>query len=285
MPRILATADLHLRKDKPRCRLDDNWMVTQEEALLGIHQHFLNHNCDLLLIVGDISESTVPPIITSLFLKYFYPMHDKIRILPGNHCLRYSDIKHIDKASYGILRHIFQEFGYPYGTLKEPDETEQLFTGIHELVWPSKKKKPEMASGLIPEDVFKQFPNTKYIFTGDYHQGFTVSNDKGQCIINPGCITRQKADYKDYEPRVYIVDTDSNEITTAYLPDDNQEIVTDEYLRRDEERFDKIDSFIELVSGKKGEVSLDFKSNLKKKYKKINTDVKNEIESILEEVS
>lgn len=278
--KLILTADLHLRRDRPRCRLDEDWIGTQVNVMTALFDKAVEHDCDVF-VVGDVFQtSTVPPgienIIPNILKKSKYK-NTICFIYPGNHDLKHGRKKDIYKSSIGVLLNT-------KGVETLYNDVDGKIQFIHTLVWPSKKVKPEPAPGLIPEEVFEMYPKAKYIFAGDYHTAFTVTNDKGQVLVNPGCITRQNAQYKDYEPRAYIVDMDEATVTAFELPD-TAPVVTDEYLRREEERDERIDSFIELISSKKGSVSLDFKENLKAKYSKIKAEDREEIESILEEVS
>lgn len=278
--KILVTADFHLRKDKPRCRLDEDWIDTQKKVVEFIFETALKNDTDVW-IIGDVFEtSTVPPVIENIIpniLKKKKYNNTNCFILSGNHDLLYHNPKNINKSSIGVL--LNSKGVYPL----VQSEVDSIICE-HILVWPSKEVKPGPAGGLLPDDIFKKYPKASYIFVGDYHQAFTVKNKKGQCIINPGCITRQAADFKDYQPQIYIVDTDTNEITEHFLPDD-QLVVTDDYLRRDEDRNDRIDSFVELISGKKKNISLDFQANLKAKYRDLVSEDREEVEDILQEVS
>ena len=64
------------------------------------------------------------------------------------------------------------------------------------------------------------------------------------------------------------------------LPD-IEDIITDDYIIREQERNERINNFIELISDKEN-VSLDFRANLEKKCENISKDINNIIYEVLE---
>ena len=287
MSKILVTADLHLREDTPRCRIDEDWIATQQNVLNKIVE--LSSDVDYVYIIGDIFHTpTVSPKIESMFLKTFLPIKEKVLILAGNHDEPWHSYANIERSSYGVIRHNFVEYGINYGGENNVEicSGKQVtdgygFVGIHILTWPSKELKIEMAGGYTPEDIFKMLPEYSMIFTGDYHHNHATQKGN-RLLINPGCITRQVADMKNYKPVVYIVDTDTLDYDWVNLPD-TEDVIVDDYLHKEKERNERLDSFIELISNKKG-MTLDFRSNIQKKLSTIPEEVKQEVIEILEEV-
>ena len=51
--KLIVCSDIHLRSDKPLCRNDQNWMLTQEIILNDLINSCNNYDSDLL-IVGDL---------------------------------------------------------------------------------------------------------------------------------------------------------------------------------------------------------------------------------------
>ncbi|MFX0132403.1 MAG: metallophosphoesterase [Candidatus Hodarchaeota archaeon] len=278
--KILIAADLHLRKDKPKCRLDENWIYIQEKSLEKIVILGKAYSVDFYYFPGDIFEySNVQDEIKNMFLKYFLPVKDKVIMLPGNHDLPYHNYNLINKSSYGVIRNYFIEDGFYYGQKIDNIKTKfSEFVGIHILVW--EKSKPINAEGLSSNELFELLPNYKYIFTGDNHHRFIVKK-KGRFIINPGCITRQAADFKNYIPSVYILNTKTDKIEKFDLPD-IEDVVTDNYIIAQTERDERLSSFVQLISEKKG-ISLDYRKNIIEKFKFIDKDTQQIIEEILDE--
>lgn len=271
--KAIITADWHLRKDKPRCRLDEDWIESQFKVVEQIVS-IVNERNASLLIAGDIfhtpQQSSHIVIKTIDILK---KSKQEVMIHPGNHDLSYNSIDNIDKCSFGVLTRHFPLM------LEAWDGSSIIIT--HELVWPDSKTKPKMASGITAEELLDKYPEAKWIFVGDYHKHFHFEKD-GRHVINPGCITRQASDFIDYKPGVYYVDTEK-EIVEFIELNDNADMVTDEYIKQQHEREDRIASFIDTIQ-KQGQVTLDFLQNLKDKIKNNPDDLMDATRHVLEEI-
>ena len=87
---------------------------------------------------------------------------------------------------------------------------------------------------------------------------------------------------KDYQPGVYYVDTDNEEI--EFIPIiDIGDVIDDSYLMKEKEREERIEKFADKLKDTNS-VSLDFVSNVQKQLKINNFDdeLKNTIEELLE---
>jgi DNA repair exonuclease SbcCD nuclease subunit len=269
MPKLLMSADWHLRSILPRCRIDDNWLDFQESIVKEIVK-ITNNKKAILCLIGDIFDiPNVPSFITAMFLLNVLKVKMGTRILAGNHDLPAHSWANISNSSIGIINSIIVNghHGLSYinelgswnhfnEDVKNPNQELQF---IHRLVFEKAKDVPPNISACSAQDLLDEFPNAKYIFTGDMHRAFHYEK-KNRHVINPGCIVRQAADFKEYLPSVYFVDTDEDIIEQIFLPD-NGEVVIDSYLREEEERVDRIEAFVEGVK-KNGKVSLDFISNV-----------------------
>jgi len=274
--KMIITADWHLRKDTPRCRIDEDWIETQRKTIASIYNKAAEYKCNIWNI-GDVFHTcVVPPSIINMVLdtakKRKYQDVTQL-ILPGNHDLPYHNFDLLHKSSLGVLLNgnRIMPLGADMGEI----------VCVHTLVWPDNKTKPPQAPGLLPEELCAKYPNAKWIFTGDYHHNFIAYVGK-QIVVNPGCITRQAADMKDYEPVIYLVDTEHESVATIYLPD-TEDVVVDDYLQVVKERDERIESFIQLISNKKN-VSLDYRENIRVALPQAPKEVQMEIKQILEEV-
>jgi predicted phosphodiesterase len=268
--KIILTADWHLRADKPQCRLDEDWEFIQKKTIRSIVQD-ANHNKADLCIVGDLfHKPVVPPRIAIMFIHAMKQLKTTLHIIPGNHDLPYHSIKNIDDSTIGIVMKIM---GYT------PEFEDILF--LHQLIFKSKEDMPPNSKAKTAKEILSQYPDYKWIFTGDNHQAF-IYKHKDRYLVNPGCILRQKADLKDYFPRYYLIDLEKETIETRYIADE-AELVTDVYLRTEEERKERIAAFVEIVE-KSGSVSLDFIDNLESGYDSIDPEVVGMIKEIMEEL-
>ena len=267
----IITADWHIRSSVPRCRRDSDWMATQKKALDAIMNKAFEYNCDVY-IVGDIFHSNADASFECISM--IQHMADElsgrglfIRMLAGNHDLPFHSARNIDRSAVGILlntRGIIPidgptdisapNFGEPV------DETKPLVFE-HRLVFPDKTSLPPNVEAITADDLLAEHYMAEWIFTGDYHHAFHVDR-RGRHVVNPGCILRQAADMKDYQCGFFYVDTD-NDIVRFHTTGDNDELVDDSYLIKQEEREQRLEDFMDKLRKTKS-ISLDFIENVEK---------------------
>lgn len=287
--RGIITADWHLRQDLPRCRSDKDWIKTQFETLSKIATLAKIKDCPIYLIGDIFNTPRVPPSIVSLFLRALIGI--PIHILAGNHDLPYHSYDNINSSSFGILWNValknelnIQSFSenvswHHFGTEIQNPDSDILFT--HELIFPTEKAKPPNVKARTAGELLKAYPDKKWIFTGDYHHSF-IFEKNGRKVINPGCINIQAANMKDYVPKILYIDTEKNVLEWIEIPD-NAEVITDMYLREEEERNDRIQAFVDSVESSEN-ISLDFLANLEKGIKENNEELGKEPIKILNEL-
>lgn len=292
--KMIISADLHLREDKPRCRNDINWIETQEKALKQLVKICIKKQSDLYLI-GDIfhrsSEFKMVRLIQKLADR-LYENELKLFYLCGNHDMLYHSSENIDKSAIGLLggsRHCMTISNYFNVILNDNSISASNFDQednknaeiVFKHILTMLEKNP-MFDSETPETLVKKFPNARYIFTGDYHKNFCKKVNDAY-VINPGCLLRQASDMKDYQCGVYYVDTDDEEI--EFIPIiDIGDVIDDSYLTKEKEREERIEKFANKLKDTNS-VSLDFISNVQKQLKINNFDdeLKNTIQELLED--
>jgi len=108
-----------------------------------------------------------------------------------------------------------------------------------------------------------------------------VYEENGRFVFNPGCITRQTLDMKDYKPIIYLFDTEKKEYETIYLLDNDPDVITDKHITHNEERDIRISSFVEKLQ-KDNTIILDFEENLLNYLQK--NKEKREVKKIIMEI-
>lgn len=295
--RAIITADWHIRATRPRCRVDNDWQETQRMALAKVMKVAIDKKSPVL-VVGDIFHSNSDTSFECIQL--VQQMADKLGglyILAGNHDLPYHSSENLDKSAIGVLLnsnnvHLIKDYltkwnleqEYPYiisaGNFDEEDDERAEIVFKHVLTIPSEDK-PDFVDCETPESLLEKFPNAKWIFTGDYHHNFHYER-KGRHVVNSGCLLRQVSDMKNYQCGVYFVDTDENIV--EFIPIiDNEDLIDDSYILQENERNERIESFVDKLKKTKG-VSLDFIDNVQNEMKrnKFETELVQVVDELLE---
>ena len=302
MINAIITADWHLRSQKPRCRLDENWLETQQNALEQIINHAKEHDADVI-VIGDIFHSTNETTneiigMVQWFAQRLRAFDKSLYILAGNHDLPQHNLDNIHRAAISLLfksRNIYRLQNYlasldgdhvSASDFGAEDNPNARFVFKHILCFPENERMPPEAKAVKPSELFGLFPNASCIFTGDYHRHF-VARSGIKRLFNPGCLLRQAADMKDYQPSVIHFRHNEDKVSYQFqrlLITDNEELVTDEYLEREGERAERIQAFIEKVKAN-GEITFDFLENVKNRLdeNKFDDGVKMAILELLED--
>ena len=277
--KAIITADWHLRKDKPRCRLDTDWIETQRSQIMEVSHYANDYSCPVI-IVGDIfNKSVVPEEITNLFIQFCSTVKKGVYIVAGNHDLPYHSMDNVLDSSIGIILTIASKMNSKY--LKTLDEMDGIvwnhfgqdfikkddctIIALHQLVFESVKDMPPNVEASTAQELLDQYPYANYIFTGDMHKSFHYISSDNRHVVNPGHLNRQTADQIN-DPIVYFVDTEENIVEELAITD-LSELVTDEYLKKEAAREDRIEAFIEKVQSTDS-VTLSFIDNIEQAIQK-----------------
>lgn len=296
--RGIITADWHLRATRPRCRIDDDWMGTQRNALAQIKKISVKKDAPVF-VVGDLFHSNSDTSFECIQLvQCLADELGELYILAGNHDLPYHSSENIDKSAIGVLLNSqnvfmiadwFEKYHFNTGekilfsasNFDERDYTYAKFVFKHILCFPDAKSMPPNVDAITAKELLDEFPNAGWIFTGDYHHNFHYEKN-GKHVVNPGCLLRQTSDFKDYQCGVYYVDTEKNIV--EFIPIiDNGEFVDDSYILKQEERENRIESFVDKLKNTKN-ISLDFVDNVHKAIiaNKLDENMVRIIEELLE---
>lgn len=277
--KILLTADWHIRGDRPRCRIDDDWIESQRQDIQAVLNIARSEKVDETWILGDLfhqpraaTEAVNMALAGLKNLQEVCPVY----VLPGNHDLPYHDYGNLEQSSLGIVLKSFPELctsdpeeardsrGFtltaaPFGL--DPIDPHTDVWATHQLTFENEATKPPMAGGKIAQDLLDEAPGVQVVITGDYHRGYVYTGVDGRRVITPGCLNIQAADMDDYRPRVYIWDTATAQVHPQYLPLNSDVVVTD-YLAAEKERDERMDKCLEVATSA-ASVTLSFTDNLK----------------------
>ena len=101
--RFVLTADWHLREDRPRCRKDEDWIKTQENALDQVvricHERQAN-----LFVVGDMFHRPGEYRMVRMVQKMADNLgNQSLYYLAGNHDLKYHSSLNFDTSCISLL--------------------------------------------------------------------------------------------------------------------------------------------------------------------------------------
>jgi DNA repair exonuclease SbcCD nuclease subunit len=298
----IVTSDWHLRSTRPRCRLDNDWLETQKTALAHVAAYAEQYKADVI-VLGDIFHSTNETTNEVIGLVQEFALMLKegalgLYILAGNHDLPQHNLDNIHRSAFQILlnsknifhldrlklndgRHSLKVSAVNFGAV---DLLDADIVFKHILCFPENEKIPPSDKIVKPSELFAQFENAKYIFTGDYHRQFVYNKAKTKKLLNPGCLLKQAVDMIDYEPSVFLIDFEDGELTYKICPiPDNEKLVTDEYLETEKERNSRIEAFIERIKENEA-VTFDFIENVHNlmRNNKFDNELKNVILGLME---
>jgi DNA repair exonuclease SbcCD nuclease subunit len=283
----ILTADWHLRDSQPVCRTDD-YFETMLGKIKWVADLQVKHDCPVLH-AGDLFHNwKASPFLLASIMNIlpaqFYTIagnHDlpnhNIELLgkSGLQVLIESDSLYLinDEASYLSETNEIDLTGFSYGS-DIPKQGKGVLM-CHEMVY----QQPEhwqKANGDQALSFLKKHKGYQLIVTGHNHKPFTAEH-KGRLLVNPGSLMRMTADQKDYKPRVYLWNKESNKVTIKYIPIEKEAVET-VYLEKTKARDDRMEGFIDRLKSSK-EVGLSYEKNLEVYLanNRVRTSVKNVI--------
>lgn len=288
--KVLTFADLHLRGTVPPCvnATPTEWMEIQEKALIKVADIALENKVNGVYIGGDIfhSEVSCNPECVNIFLNFVNTLDIagiKVFIMAGNHDLPGHSSTNLEKSFIGILfnhpdvHKMVESDSYICGCNFDIDDyegEEKIFK--HVLCIPEEQK-PPMVECETPQTLLERYPLARYIFTGDYHKKFAYA-DNGRFVINSGCLTRQAADFEDYETGVFVVDFATDDVKWCPVN------ISQKFVKNgNEKKTDKtIDDFANGIQQES--VTLDFIGALKNEVSKQKQPVQEKVNSWITEI-
>ena len=292
MSKVLSTADWHIRSTVPSCldMTQQEWMDLQKLALTQIVDMAIKHDVSGVYCGGDLFHSE--PTTSFECIQMVQWVADQLsnnmiefRIICGNHDLPMHSSENIYRAAIGAIinskyvQMMNDETSLIHGCNFDEDNYdgyERIFK--HVLCMPENDK-PDIVECETPQTLLKKFPNAKYIYLGDYHKRFHYQSADGRHVINSGCLTKQAADFEDYENGVWITDFDTNEVIWESICCDyrfNHNGVVKKNLD------EKIENFANSI--KKESVTLDFISSVKTELQNHEKPVQEKVESWIKEI-
>ena len=274
----ILCADFHLRDSVPTCRTDD-YFQTMLGKIKWVADLQAEYNCPVLH-AGDLFHTwKASPYLLAAVMNI---LPDQFYTVPGNHDLPNHNIELLEKSGLAVLMCSHQievaysggryliagsdmdgtvVHGFNYGGLENKNESHAALCDIlmcHEMIY----QQPEhwqKENGSQALSFLRKHKGYQLIVTGHNHKPFTAEHE-GRLLVNPGSLMRMTADQKDYKPRVYLWNKETNTVKIKYIPIDS-EAVEIAYLEKTKERDERMESFIDRLQSSK-EVGLSFEKNL-----------------------
>jgi predicted phosphodiesterase len=280
---LILCSDMHLRDNTPTCWTED-FLPEQGRMLRFLKRLQSQHNCPVVH-AGDLFHHWKPsPWLLTMALIYlpdeFYTVYGQHDLPQHNWELREkSGVYTLEKA--GKIKVLE---GYHFGQDLDANKESLKVKGRRIFVWhylayqvcPFPGAADGQAQGLL-----KKYKEADLIVTGDNHQSF-VEKQGNKLLVNPGCMTIQRASEINYEPSVYLYFADTNSVQRIILPFDKSR-VTEEHIKDKEDRDERIEAFISSLDGN-WHTQLSFEENLEifKQKNNISEKIMNVIYKALE---
>lgn len=288
--KMIISADWHIRATRPRCRIDEDWIQSQRKVISQVVSISKKKKADVF-VVGDLyhTNSDASLECINMVQEMSGELDGYLNVLAGNHDLPYHSSENIERSAIGVLLNskyikpikLFDfDCEVSASNFDEEDNLDAEIVFKHVLVFPDVKSIPPNVDAMTAQDLLKKFPNAKWIFTGDMHKNFHYEKN-GRHVINPGCLLRQASDFRDYQCGVYFVDTEKEIIEFIPIIDD-EGLVDDQYILKQDEREQRIEKFANKLKDTKN-VSLDYFENVQKSLlqNKINPQLKDVINELI----
>ncbi len=268
--KFLLTSDDHFRLDQPKCRTD-NFRETQARKFRWIEDLAKRHNATILKAGDTFHKARISPEGESWMIRHM-PKILTITI-PGNHDLPYHSMNQYKDSSLSVLEacgkinvlkgdenysvflsekigvfgfcwgsNLEEWIGKTKGAIKEKGPFEKTIALMHIYVYNEKKYWDEDEIATKADSLMKRLSMFDLIVTGHNHIPF-VKQNKNQILINPGSITRQRAD-DNFRPRVYVWDSFNNKISKEYIPI-SEGVISLDHIKKTKEDNERLNELIE----------------------------------------
>ena len=228
--KFLCTADWHIRKENPKYRID-NYL----ESLLGKVRYMVDRANELdarIIIAGDIFDSPRIGYAVSNALSEILREAEYSPIACfGNHDTTFhsQDISNTPfmnlavngniefATNYMILDNTHESIGITFANWEGKLAPVKLIADVNILVGHISCYEKEvpffMEHAHTAASLKKVHPGYDWYITGDIHIPFYEDR-----VINPGSLCRSNIDQVNYQPRYYILDTNTKTVTRELIP-------------------------------------------------------------------
>lgn len=246
----ILSSDWHMMEPyhNPPCR-SDNHSKAQTNKVKQIKKLQIKYQCPVLNGGDVLQHWKASPELINHCMKIF---PKRMWSVAGQHDLPQHNIKLMFKSAFftlvkaGSIDFLSRQVNWKTYH-KKPEYLEikgKKIAIMHMLVWKNDLPFPDCTSPQVHK-VFKMFPDADLIITGDNHQTFTARKGK-QLLINPGSLTRHKADQIDHRPCVFLWSSKTNTFKKHYLKI-NKNVIDRDHIDIAKEKKECGEAFIEKL--------------------------------------
>jgi len=272
MSKIIITSDIHVQQNNPVARTD-NYLEALGKKLGWLDDLHFKLKAPIV-DAGDLLNSwKLDPEMEQWCVDHLPEVHTVI----GNHDMKNHNINLWKKGSLSLLHKVGQirvinnylddiavgvrVHAWHYGQeipdfIISPDKTNVLV--IHTMVC-QKKQNHNHFTYEQGRTLLRNNPYMDLIISGHNHESFQCELN-GRLLLNPGSLMRRDATQKNYQPRVFVWNSASNEIEAIDVPCEPN-VISDAHLVTEKERNEKLEAFVESLALIKGK-GLNYKNNL-----------------------
>jgi len=261
----ILTSDWHMmeKERNPPCRTDLHWKAQLKKVrqIRGMQRLF---GCPVLN-AGDVFEHwKASPELINLCLKYF----PKMMAVAGQHDLPQHNLDLLSKCAFeslvrgGKINFVTDSghWGFNHKKIKYMTIKGRTIAMAHMLLYKDELPFPG-CKAPDTNKVFKMFPDADLIVTGDNHMTFTARQGD-QLLINPGSLTRHKADQIDHKPCVFLWDAKTNTAIKQFLTV-SQNVISRDHIDVASDKREQGEAFIGKLNNE-WIADLDFDDNIEK---------------------
>lgn len=285
---FILSADWHLRSTVPSCveASQEEWISIQESAVDKVVDIAIEKKSPVF-VVGDIFHSDVTTSFQMIQIiqnaaKRLGEHGLSLYVLFGNHDLKYHTSTNIIKSPLGVLMnsvnvYLLSTFENVSAANFDEEDKNCEYVFKHTLTIPKSDIPVDVINCETPESLLEKFDKAKMVMTGDYHRNFHFEKD-GRHVINPGCLTKQAADFENYQNGIYYINLEYNIIEWCPV-NIEQKFNHNGYEKKALDQ--TIENFVEGIKAE--DVTLDYVSSLRNESKNHDKGIQNRINNWIEQ--
>jgi len=278
---IIATADLHIRANRPQFRTDDYFTTVIRKFRQIIST--ANRYDAILIVAGDFFDSVkVGHKVVNSVLQSLKRLKNKCYVCSGQHDMVFhsSDLTGsplqtlIHTGKVVLLKNDKPEivgkhrlYGCSFG--EEPKNTEKdSILVIHKSITP---EEPPffLTDAISARDALKKYSSYKLIISGDFHEPF-IKRINNRTLINCGPMLRQSIDQTELEPVIWLIKEGKIRKIKLKIEPPEKVFALEQIKKKEDSRFSKeLEELVDTLKDKKEKP--DYKNTVELIMKESNT--------------